>query len=331
MKKISILLLAFFIIISSIFLSLNVFGFACTVRFGSCNPAEICLFSMYYNINSHAADCSTYLYKVCCDFAAASLTTANCTSDQVGIINLNKISNSHVEFYGLQNYPYHVCVNQTVNQTISCAVKQSCNINEACVASLYSSTNSHVAQCGYYSNNICCKSFAPYTVSGIAYYADTGLPITNGTITGIIEETGETAYATIVNGYFVLKSNTTLNATESRFTLGLIVNSSDNKIGYVELVPNIGAFPGTRQACSTKQWHFSGTTIDNSGNLINSGTVMVSVNSEVQTYINSTSFSNGSWDIYISPCLISGNLYTFQISVSSGGNISTLLINQVAK
>ena len=303
------------------------FAFTCTIRSGSCNAAEICIFSLYKQTNSHAADCSTYNYKVCCDFSSSELR-ASCNADEVGIVTLNKISNSHVEFYGLSNYHNNVCV----KESMSCNIKSFCEADEVCVVSFFRDLNSHAADCSYYDNKLCCKSSKYYMIKGIALYYDTGLPIQNGVIKGIIKETGESSYASISSdGSFILKFNSTVNASKNKFTLGLIVNSSDNKMGYTQLIAGGGNFVSSTQTCSIKQWHFTGKAVDSSGALISSGNVMISVQSELQTYTNSTSFNNGSWDIYISPCLIPGALYTFQITILSGDKTSSIYLMQIAK
>lgn len=318
---------AFFTILSSVIFFSEVFAFSCTVRSGSCTFLEVCLFSLYQPTNSHLADCSTYNYKVCCDFTSSALRTT-CYSNETGVISLNKITNSHAEIYGPFSYGNHVCV----NESLGCTLRTSCMAEEVCIASFYRDLSSHAGECYYYSNKLCCKSFKPYTVQGIVLSYSTGLPIPSGTITGIIRETGERAYSSISgDGLFLLKFNTTVNSTVNKFTLSLIINGSDNRMGYVQLVAGSGEFVSGVQICSVKEWHFTGRAIDNSGVSISSGNVMISVQSEAETFTNSTTFSNGIWDIYISPCLISGNLYTFQVTISSGDQISSLAINQIAK
>lgn len=314
------------IFFSLVFFTPNVFGFGCAVRSGSCNAVEACLFSLYRTTNAHVGDCSAYSYKVCCDFVSSTVK-ASCDSTETGIFSLKQISNSHLELYGYFNYANQVCV----NETLTCSLKTSCDSEEACVASFYRDLNSHAAICSFYTNKLCCKTSKPYSIRGVALYYDTGLPIDNGVITGIIKETGEIGYATISDGSFLLKFNSTTNATRNRFTLSLIINSSDNKMGYVQLIAGGGEFTSSVQTCSIKNWEFTGVAVDTSGAPISSGNLTVSVESELQTYTTSTIFSNGAFDITFSPCLISGNLYTFNFKISSGGKASTLSLNQIAK
>jgi len=102
-------------------------------------------------------------------------------------------------------------------------------------------------------------------------------------------------------------------------------------MGYIQLIAGGGKFLSAVQTCSIKTWQFSGTAVDTTGAPITSGNLTVSVEGELQTYTNSTIFTNGVLDINISPCLISGNLYTFNFKIASGDKVSSLSINQVAK
>jgi hypothetical protein len=166
-------------------------------------------------------------------------------------------------------------------------------------------------------------------IKGNAYYVDTGQPISSGTITYIIKETGDTDYVSFTNGYFELYC-AFADVPASRITVGIIVNSSDNKLGYVQLVTGGGPFKAQTQECSTKQWYFNGTAADiSTGMYISQGNVSVSVMGT--TYTNTTFFSNGKWSIQLSPCLISGQLYTFQIAISGENKLSVAFVNQVAK
>lgn len=326
MKKFQILLITFFTITSLVFFSSYVFAFGCAIRSNSCGEGEACLFSIYRLTNAHVAACSTYNYKVCCDFLSSTIRSV-CGSGEMGILSLKQVSNSHLELYGFFNYTNHVCVNETLN----CTLKTSCGNEEACVASFYRNLNSHAAECSYYSNKLCCSSLKPYTIKGVALYYDTGLPIPSGVITGIVKETGERGHASIADGVFLLKFNSTANATQNKFTLSLIINSTDSKMGYIQLIAGGGEFKSSVQTCSIKQWQFSGIAVDTSGSPISSGNLTVSVEGELQTYSNSTTFAGGVLDISFSPCLISGNLYTFNFKISSGGKASSLSINQIAK
>jgi hypothetical protein len=257
----------------------------------------------------------------------SSSVKASCDANETGIVSMKQISNSHIEVNGSFTYGNYVCI----NETLTCSLKTSCGEEEACVASFYRSLNSHAADCSYYNNKLCCGSLNPYMIKGVVLDYETGQPVQSGIITGIIKETGEIGTASIADGYFMLKFNSTTNVTTKKFTLSLIISTSENKMGYVQLIAGGGEFVSTVQNCSIKQWQFSGTAVDITGAPITSGNLTVSVNGELQTYTNSTIFNNGVLDIGISPCLISGNLYTFNFKISSGDRASSLSINQVAK
>jgi len=166
-------------------------------------------------------------------------------------------------------------------------------------------------------------------LKGFVFYADTGNPIPSGTVTYIVKETGETDYVSFTNGYFELPC-TLSQVPNNRLTVALIVNSTDNKLGYVQLVIGGGPPLTQSQSCSTKQWHFNGTAVDvGTGSYITQGNITVSV---IGTrYSNTTYFSTGAWDITISPCLVSGDLYTFQFAIASGNRASITFLNEVAK
>lgn len=317
-----------FLLITLIFVSFFtsfVFAFTCAVR-TSCIGGEVCLFSLFSSTNSHAGDCSAYTNKVCCDFSTAVIRTTTCPSNETGVISLLRTTNSHVEQYGLGNYINNVCLNNS--DANICSVKSTCAPDEACVVSINKSTNSHAARCGYFGNQICCSSPQPYTLTGNAYYYDTGLPITTGIVTAIIKETGEKGTATINNGAFTLKINSTKNFTTDSFTLSLIINSTDNRRGYAQLVVGAGRLATITQ-CSVKQIQFSGIAIDSvSGNSIQQG--FVTVSAQGLPDVNSTSFTNGAWNIYYRSCFVLGQIYTFNILIYGNNNqTATTQINEI--
>jgi len=327
MKEFKLLLAASLAFMSFIIFSSGVSAFGCTVRSGSCGGGEVCLFSLYKSVNSHVGDCSAYNYKVCCDFLSAAVRPS-CIAGETGLVSMNKISNSHLELYGYFPYGNHVCV----NENLTCTLKTACESEEACVASFFRDLNSHAADCYFFSNKLCCRTSKPYSVRGVALHYDTGLPIDSGVVTGIIKETGEVGYASISpDGSFLLKFNSTINATQNKFTLSLITNSSDNKMGYVQIIAGGGQYMGSVQNCSMRQWRFTGVAVDTSGAPINSGNLTVSVKGELQTYTSSTTFNNGVLDITFSPCLIPGNIYTFVFRIVSGDKSSIISLNQIAK
>jgi hypothetical protein len=169
-----------------------------------------------------------------------------------------------------------------------------------------------------------------YKIYGNAFDSTTGTSITSGTAIAIIKETGERGQGIITNNMYSIILVTDIDINKTKFTLGVILSDGIKK-GYNQVIIGNGPFTTQVQLCSSNQMHFSGTATDaDTGAVISNGTVSVNVK-EVNTYTNSTTFSNSNWDIYISPCLISGGLYTFNFIVrSSDGKQSNLFINQIA-
>ncbi len=170
-----------------------------------------------------------------------------------------------------------------------------------------------------------------YAISGKAYDYFTGLLINNGTAIATVKENGKTMSSNVTNGTYSLCIYTGISASKNSFTVGVVVNSTDGKSGWNTFVIGSGPFASQTQACSVRQLHFTGNAISTSG-AISQGAVGATVNTEKGIFTNSTSFANGFWDIYISPCLISGGLYTFNFALSSSdGKSSTLSLQQVAR
>jgi hypothetical protein len=169
-----------------------------------------------------------------------------------------------------------------------------------------------------------------YSVKGNAYDASSGSPVSSATGTAIIKQSGEKNIGTVTNGAYLITLSTCLNSNQTKFDIGLIFSTGVKK-GFSQITIGNGPFATQAQQCSTNQLHFSGTAIDvSSGNVINSGTINVNAKGTI-SYSNTTTFSNGSWDIYISPCLVSGASYQFNfIITSSDGRQSNLILNQIA-
>lgn len=123
----------------------------CSLRYGSCNTDESCLFSVYRETNSHLGNCSTYDYKVCCSNLQGNLKEGACSSTETKIFSIFKQNGSHGGYYG--NYNVSVCVTP---QAV-CALRSACKSSEVCVVSFYNDQNSHAARCGYYTNQLCCN------------------------------------------------------------------------------------------------------------------------------------------------------------------------------
>lgn len=124
---------------------------SCSLRYGSCEENETCLFSLYSEINSHLGNCSAYDYKVCCENLKAE--TGTCTPTSTALFSLAKEENSHANYEKTREYNITICVSP---QPV-CVLRPQCQKNEVCIVSFYSDINSHAAKCDYYKNNLCCQ------------------------------------------------------------------------------------------------------------------------------------------------------------------------------
>jgi len=146
----------FFLILTFFIFSFS-FSITCNIK-SSCSAGETCLFKMFDLNNSHASTCDfNYNYSLCCsDVEWVSVRTNSCNPNEVGIISLAYLNNSHVEVYRYTNYPYHICSKFKVNREIIVGVRNnSCDNDEVPLASIYSLTNSHIAQYNYYDYKLC--------------------------------------------------------------------------------------------------------------------------------------------------------------------------------
>ncbi|MBI4009931.1 MAG: hypothetical protein HY361_01925 [Candidatus Aenigmarchaeota archaeon] len=172
------------------------------------------------------------------------------------------------------------------------------------------------------------QSTGTFVITGKVLDSTTGNPIASGNVTAIVKENGNRNTSEIVAGSYSV--NLTSNLTDKKISIGIITNSTDGKIGYSSLVANLGGQATQDQKCSARRWRFNGTAVDSkSGTVISSGTVSISAKETDES--NSTTFSNGAWDIYFSPCLISGDINTFQIKILDGSKVGEMFLRLVAK
>lgn len=170
-----------------------------------------------------------------------------------------------------------------------------------------------------------------YEIEGRVLDGSSGDVIPSGNATAIIMETGENGTAPIQGGNFDIDLDSALNHTLNRFTIGLVVNDS-SKSGYNEMVIGSGNYADQQQSCRRQLWNFGGKAMDaQTGAVIDSGTVTISVDSTESPKTNSASFSNGDWSISFNPCLITGKIYTFQFIFENAGRRSHLFLRQVAR
>lgn len=146
----------FFFLAFLITLSIASAQISCVLRDGTCTAEEICVLSLNDTNNSHAANCTIFSYKVCCDYLNYSLIKVEperCNATEGGVVSIFNEAGSHAEVYGLWNYDYHVCV----SPPLSCSLKAACDSEEVCLISMNQNTNSHVGNCtDSYPNKLCC-------------------------------------------------------------------------------------------------------------------------------------------------------------------------------
>ncbi len=170
-------------------------------------------------------------------------------------------------------------------------------------------------------------SSLPCSITGYVIFSNNGSLVTSGGIKYVIKETGLTNSSSISGGSFTLDCNIT--SLQNKNSIGLVANTSDEKIGYSGSIVGPAGFASQTQVCTTKQWHFNGLAIDPASGLALNGNILVGIDDI--SVANSTKFTNGAWDIYYSPCLISGNIYTFRFSVNVGNNTDYAFMRLVAK
>lgn len=123
----------------------------CSLKYGSCEADETCLFSLRNETNSHLGNCSVYNYKVCCK--NLNVEMGSCTPISESLLSLAKEENSHASYEIASEYNISICI---FPQAV-CSLREQCTRNEVCIVSFYNDTNSHAAKCGYYKNNLCCE------------------------------------------------------------------------------------------------------------------------------------------------------------------------------
>lgn len=165
-------------------------------------------------------------------------------------------------------------------------------------------------------------------ITGRSLYLATGSGISSGNVTATILETGESNSTRITSANWDI-SLTSPTAFRERATIVIFINDTAGKSGYYTLFAGEGGSPTPPTACTNKAWRFSGTVMDSStSSLSTSGTVRVII--ENTAYSNSTSYSNGIWDVRVTPCLVRGSTFNANIQlIDSGGKRGSLTVRQV--
>lgn len=167
-------------------------------------------------------------------------------------------------------------------------------------------------------------------ITGSSFYLATGVRVSSGTVTATILETGSTNSTTVSNGRWDVSLTSPTAFQDRRATIGIFVNESSGRSGYYTLVLGTGQAAAADTACTDRAYRFSGTAVDPSvGSLSSSGTVRVDVVGTA--YSNSTSYSGGSWEVYVTLCIVKGEPFDADILVTdSGGQRARVLVRQVA-
>ncbi len=314
---------------------------ACVLR-TSCLGGESPVISMFDNTNSHAANKSHYPKVLCCfdDNSAPVITneTAAPTSVDPGSpfsITANITDNGLVDTVTATiRYPNSTSTNVTMSRLVGdLYFSDFTDTNQVIEDQNYVWTDTYatdtVGNTAHTTPNISVIVRFCYVIEGSPLDYFTGLSIDSGTVTAIVKETGEKTSISFTGGSYSFCLFTKVNLKRLSATVGVIINTTDSKVGWNSIVVGGGPLAEQTQQCSVRQLRFAGKAITTSG-AIGQGAVSVRVDTEAGFSTNSTSFTNGSWEIRVSPCLMSGGLYTFNFAISGEGRTSFLNIRQVA-
>ncbi|MDO8556438.1 MAG: hypothetical protein Q7R96_04680, partial [Nanoarchaeota archaeon] len=141
------ILLSILVIISS----LQVTASTATITASTCPGGSDTLLKISSLTNAHAElyNQNNYAYNVCSPFTLPGATRTCDGNNQ--IITLSGITNAHVG----NNYNTPVCYG---NLACSIETGTTCPSSDTCLFSISALTNAHVAQCGFYNNQVCCSS-----------------------------------------------------------------------------------------------------------------------------------------------------------------------------
>lgn len=183
MKRDSLVLVAaVFVILASFFAGMGFYSddlisgsviTGAAVLSGGCEDDEI-IFKVSDSVNGHAGlwNETNYSYDVCVPGKRGS---RDCDGNNT-IIKLAQVVNSHVGIEGNTTYSTPVCF-----ENFLCGAKDACDVQEMCIVSVSNMTNAHVADCGVYPLQVCCKStFIDSDNDGIPDTKDNCPNIANG-------------------------------------------------------------------------------------------------------------------------------------------------------
>jgi len=130
---------------------------SCSTSNSGCLDSQVEIIKLVKETNSHASLASSdsdYPYSICC---SAEGLSNSCTSSNSEIIaRLATEQNSHISQSSFENYTIPICLSSDDSE-VSCEYKSSCSQDEACLFSMSTPSNSHIAKCGFYPIQVCCS------------------------------------------------------------------------------------------------------------------------------------------------------------------------------
>ncbi|MBN1156868.1 hypothetical protein JXA85_04575 [Candidatus Woesearchaeota archaeon] len=222
------------VLVISAYLSSGASTINCTIMENrSCSNTKVIYMqndSGGYN-NAHAQNTSVgnYSYALCCNAVGDTLTTS---CDDATMLQLNDTTNTHAQASFHSTYTVKACVSANTGK-ISCSYRNNtCAATETCMVSMASSgadnsTNAHIANCSYYSLQVCCGLNTPPVVSvgpviKPARPVDADELVCNFTITDVDDSDTLFANYTWYNGTKAIINGSTqvTNGTATTITLG---------------------------------------------------------------------------------------------------------------
>ncbi len=295
----------------------------------SCSSGQTCLGSAYSNANGHFGNCGYFQYQICCgnDITPPVITNQTLNSTEVTIGKTERMTaNVTDDFYvstvivtvltpsgSIQNYTMGLLSGNLYYLDYT-ALQNGAYMWTTTYAN-DTSNNWAIA----FPNLQFFVAGINYTVSGNVFDSITGNPISGGTVTLIIKESGDSGSGTINNGVFTGQIQSYLDANSSSLTLGLISNGG-GKIGYAQFILGSGPFANQIAACKLKTFQLQGYAIDpTSGQVLQSGTVTGFLTNETTTITNTTSFTSGQWSISLTACMFLGGMYPIDLILNAAG------------
>lgn len=121
------------------------------IREDSCNDGETNLFSMYEKKGGNIAEPGYFRWQACSAVIDYSEVRDECEPGESSLISMKSKEDAHASIYS--EYRWDVCIPRAV-----VTLNKTC-VNSDPIASMHSETDSHIAEPGYFENQVC-HSFA---------------------------------------------------------------------------------------------------------------------------------------------------------------------------